>query len=266
MPNKRFRGIALSGILMLFKEKEPAAEPKGDSSGPEEPLYAGMTPDELKKALSFAEKKLQLVGSVTRHDVLNQLTAIVGYNELLGMMIEDPKLKSYLDREKNAVDKIRRQFAFAKDYQNIGAAPPVWLSLRQLIHQAGEEADLRPIQIADETGPAMVFADPQFAKAVIQILDNTKRHGIKATRIRIFLEECPAGGMQLVFEDDGEGIPAGDKPKIFERGFGKGTGWGLFLVREILTFCGMSILETGEPGKGARFKITIPEEKIKKDG
>jgi len=251
---------------MLFKEKEPAAEPERNSAGTEEPLYAGMTPDELRRALAFAEKKLQLVGSVTRHDVLNQLTAIVGYNELLGMMIEDPKLLTYLEREKNAVDKIRRQFAFAKDYQNIGALPPAWLPLRQLIHQAGEEVDLRPVQIADETGQAAIFADPQLGKAVIQILDNTKRHGVKATRIRIFLQDGPAGDTQLVFEDDGEGISAGDKTKIFERGFGKGTGWGLFLVREILSFCGMTIRETGEPGKGARFEIGIPEGKIKKNG
>nr|WP_319377395.1 HAMP domain-containing sensor histidine kinase [uncultured Methanoregula sp.] len=251
---------------MLFKEKEPAAEPERNSAGAEEPLYAGMTPDELRRALAFAEKKLQLVGSVTRHDVLNQLTAIVGYNELLGMMIEDPKLLTYLEREKNAVDKIRRQFAFAKDYQNIGALPPAWLPLRQLIHQAGEEVDLRPVQIADETGQAAIFADPQLGKAMIQILDNTKRHGVKATRIRIFLQDGPAGDTQLVFEDDGEGIPAGDKTKIFERGFGKGTGWGLFLVREILLFCGMTIRETGEPGKGARLEISIPEEKIKKNG
>ena len=251
---------------MLFKEKEPAAEPERNSAGTEEPLYAGMTPDELRRALAFAEKKLQLVGSVTRHDVLNQLTAIVGYNELLGMMIEDPKLLTYLEREKTAVDKIRRQFAFAKDYQNIGALPPAWLPLRQLIHQAGEEVDLRPVQIADETGQAAVFADPQFGKAMIQILDNTKRHGIKATRIRIFLQDGPSGDTQLVFEDDGEGIPAGDKTKIFERGFGKGTGWGLFLVREILAFCGMTIRETGEPGKGARFEISIPEGKLKING
>nr|WP_321350923.1 HAMP domain-containing sensor histidine kinase [uncultured Methanoregula sp.] len=251
---------------MLFKEKEPAAEPERNSAGTEEPLYAGMTPDELRCALAFAEKKLQLVGSVTRHDVLNQLTAIVGYNELLGMMIEDPKLLTYLEREKTAVDKIRRQFAFAKDYQNIGALPPAWLPLRQLIHQAGEEVDLRPVQIADETGQAAIFADPQLGKAMIQILDNTKRHGIKATRIRISLQDGPSGCTQLVFEDDGEGIPSGDKTKIFERGFGKGTGWGLFLVREILAFCGMTIRETGDPGKGARFEISIPEEKIKKNG
>jgi signal transduction histidine kinase len=251
---------------MLFKEKQPAAESDGDPMAADvQLLYPGMTPEELRAALAFAEKKLQLVGSVTRHDVLNQLTAIVGYNELLGMVIEDPKLRTYLEREHQAVDKIRRQFQFAKDYQNIGSVPPDWHPLRQFIRQALEEVDLKGIRVEDETGAAVVFADPLFVKVITNLLENTLRHGKQASLIRLFLQDAP-GGTQIIFEDNGEGIPSDDKKKIFERGYGKGTGWGLFLVREILQFCGMSIRETGEPGKGARFEITVPEEKIRKNG
>jgi signal transduction histidine kinase len=63
----------------------------------------------------------------------------------------------------------------------------------------------------------------------------------------------------IVCEDNGIGIPAGEKEKIFERGFGQNTGLGLFLAREILDITGITIKETGEPGKGARFEIMIPE-------
>jgi signal transduction histidine kinase len=250
---------------MLFREKEPAGKPGGDN-GPEvaAPLYPGMTPDELRAALAFAEKKLQLVGSVTRHDVLNQLTAIVGYNELLGMMIEDPKLKSFLEKERSAVDKIRRQFQFAKDYQNIGANPPAWFPLRQIVRESAEEADLGIIRVEDMTGPVSVLADPQFPKVIKNLFENTRRHGNPASMIRITLRDGP-GPVVLVIEDNGPGIAPADKVRIFERGFGKGTGWGLFLVREILLFCGMTIAETGEPGNGARFEITIPPEKIRRD-
>jgi len=97
---------------------------------------AELTEADLKKALEFALKKLQIVGSVTRHDVLNQLTAIAGYNELLEMMIEDPKQRSFIETEKRAIDKIRRQFRFAKDYQNIGVEHPCWQLLKNPIHQA----------------------------------------------------------------------------------------------------------------------------------
>ena len=64
------------------------------------------TIDELTEKVAFLQKKLQIVGSITRHDVLNQLTAIVGYNELLGMMVDDPKFRSFLEKEKFALNKI----------------------------------------------------------------------------------------------------------------------------------------------------------------
>jgi hypothetical protein len=53
------------------------------------------------------------------------MTAIVGYNELLSLMVEDPKFKSFFEKEKIALNKIRRQFQFARDYQNIAVDPPV---------------------------------------------------------------------------------------------------------------------------------------------
>ena len=44
---------------------------------------------------------------------------------------------------------------------------------------------------------------------------------------------------------------------IFERGFGKNTGLGLAVSREILSITGITIIETGEPGKGARFEMAV---------
>jgi len=62
-----------------------------------------------------------------------------------------------------------------------------------------------------------------------------------------------------VCEDDGMGVPAEEKEKIFERGFGKNTGLGLTLSKEILSITGITIRETGEPGRGARFEMTVPK-------
>ena len=57
------------------------------------------------------------------------------------------------------------------------------------------------------------------------------------------------------------GVPADKKEMIFHRCYGKNTGFGLFLIREILAITGMTIQETGELGKGARFEITVPNGK-----
>ena len=55
------------------------------------------------------------------------------------------------------------------------------------------------------------------------------------------------------------GIPRKDKERLFVKGFGKNTGLGLFLSREILAITGITITENGEPGKGARFEISVPK-------
>jgi signal transduction histidine kinase len=238
-------------------EAGEAKNPAEGDSGISPP--AELTQAELKKALEFALKKLQIVGSVTRHDVLNQLTAIVGYNELLGMMVEDLKQRSFIEKEKQAIDKIRRQFKFAKDYQNIGVEPPRWQLLKNVIHRAIEEADIRGIRVTDLTRGASVYADPLFEKVFANLFENTRRHSGSASEIRISVIRNDTGFV-LVVEDNGTGIPSDEKPKVFERGYGKGTGWGLFLAMEILLFTGMTIAETGEPGKGTRFEIRIPHD------
>jgi signal transduction histidine kinase len=67
-------------------------------------------------------------------------------------------------------------------------------------------------------------------------------------------------GLILTWEDDGVGIAESEKEKIFLRGYGKNTGYGLFLVREILSITGITIQETGIEGRGARFDIHVPRE------
>ena len=213
----------------------------------------------------FLEKKLNLVGSVTRHDVLNQLTAVSGYTELLEMVVTDPQMKSYIEKERFALEKIRRQFQFAKDYQILGTEQPVWQPLSSVIRRAGDLVTVKGITVTDNCGTAAVLADIGLEKAVAQMLDNVVRHGKTATELRISAREEGEGGL-VIFEDNGAGIPDADKERIFERGFGKYTGWGLFLVHEMLSLTGMTIVETGVPGKGARFEIHVPPESYRKEG
>ncbi len=220
---------------------------------------------DLRQTLEKLSRKLTLVGSVTRHDVMNQLTAIIGFNELLLMMIDDPKMTGYLRKERAAIEKIQRQFQYAKDYQNIGVESPCWQEIKQVVGRMSDDLDLSGVKITITTGTASVFADPLFAKVIYNLFDNALRHGSNVTEIRVSSIETSPGAV-LVVEDNGIGIPADIKEKIFERGYGKNTGWGLFLVREILAITGMTITECGEPGKGARFEIHIPAGSYTPDG
>ena len=94
-------------------------------------------------------------------------------------------------------------------------------------------------------------------RVFFNLLDNSVRHGEHVTEIRVS-SLLDKNGLNIVWEDNGVGIPPDQKEKIFERGFGKNTGLGMFLTREILSLTDITIQETGEPGKGARFEITVP--------
>jgi signal transduction histidine kinase len=99
--------------------------------------------------------------------------------------------------------------------------------------------------------------DPLTVKVFVNLMDNSLRHGERVTKVSIC---CRQEGSSLVItcQDDGVGIPWGEKERIFELGYGRNTGLGLFLSREVLDLTGISIVENGEPSKGARFVLAVP--------
>jgi signal transduction histidine kinase len=221
----------------------------------------------LKRELEFLQNKFQIVGSITRHDILNQMTAIMGYNELLLTMVQDEKVVGFLEIQRRASDKIRRIFAYSKVYGNIGAEPPRWQKLDALVHLACDAAKLGTVAVTTDPDlkSCSLLLDTQAVQVFAYLFDNSVLHGKRVTTIRISLLQ-QGDGPVLVVGDDGEGIPAAEKEKIFAKGFGKRTGWGLFVAREILAATGMAIRETGVPGTGARFEIAIPPDHIRLAG
>jgi PAS domain S-box-containing protein len=209
----------------------------------------------VQDTLSVANKKLNLLSGMTRHDVLNKLTVLLSHLSLMERKTEDPGLRSHIDKAKNAGAGIRHQIEFTKVYQGLGLQEPRWEDLGMIV---------RLLQVPPgitKNSPGLgteILADPLLIKVFENLLDNTVRHGQKATKVSVSVRESESG-LVVIYEDDGIGIPAEEKEKIFERGYGKNTGLGLFLAREILAITGMKIAETGEPGAGARFEIAVPK-------
>jgi signal transduction histidine kinase len=173
---------------------------------------------------------------------------------LLKRQMTEPALTALVKKAEDAATAIRRQIEFTKTYENLGTCSPQWQDLRQVIGLLPKI--LIPVQ-ADI--PAVgIFADPMLELVFANLLDNTQRHGQDVSSILVTVEEKPEG-LAISWNDDGVGIPDEEKEKIFERGFGKNTGLGLFLVREILDITRITIRETGEPGKGVRFEMTVPK-------
>jgi PAS domain S-box-containing protein len=208
--------------------------------------------------LQRANDKLNLMNHITRHDILNQLTAIMGYLDLTKENFPDPKLQEYIAIELRAAKTIRDQILFTKEYQDIGSQTPRWFDLRSVIISAAEKLTLSAVKLAVHVEQAEIFADPLLEKVFYTLLENAIRHGEKATEINFSCHEQETG-LMILYEDNGAGVPAGRKEDIFNQKYFRHTGYGLFLSRTILGITGIRITETGIPGKGARFEMLVPK-------
>ena len=220
--------------------------------------------DDIKKrrkveaALGMANQKLSLLSQITRHDILNRVFALLVEIDLAKDLSKDPELtKSLLDLEKTSM-AIQDQIAFTKDYQEIGTQAPAWYLVTPLIRSAADSLSSSEVNVSINCDGLEVFADAMISKVFYNLIHNALQHGENLTRIT-FSYQVSGTDMVIFCEDNGIGIDINDKENIFRKGFGKDSGLGLFLSREILSITEITIKETGERGKGARFEIDVPE-------
>jgi signal transduction histidine kinase len=211
---------------------------------------------ETSDALRLANTKLNLLIGVTRHDILNNLTVVMGYNDLLRHTLRDEQALAMLEKENSALQTIHRQVEFTRQYYNLGVKSPLWQNVCEISTLAYSQL-VTTILYSCDTRDLVIYADPLLEKVFYNLFDNAIRHGESVSHIRMY---CNLDGpdLVLVFGDDGVGVPPENKDRIFRRGYGCNTGLGLYLTREILAITRIEITETGEYEKGARFEIRIP--------
>ncbi|PWR75286.1 sensor histidine kinase [Methanospirillum stamsii] len=207
--------------------------------------------------LSKGSETWNTLNSKVRHDILNQLTAILGYLELSGDLISDPMLIEFTKKEQNAAEKIRDRLIFTREYQKIGLYEFSWVPIDDAIHESLNEIVLNPINLSINCNNAALFVDKNFYLALGKIFMNIPEHAKGATIVTVSFSALESGGI-LVIEDNGCGIPEQQKNRIFDLGFGSGSGYGLFLAEKLLSVFGITICEKGLPGQGARFELSIP--------
>ena len=237
----------------------PLRDVSGALTGSVHVLHDISEPKRAEKALQMAAKKLNILSSITRHDILNQLMILGGYLVLSKDTVKDPELLTFIQKEEEAVTSIRRQIEFTRYYENIGVNAPQWQDIAATIRSSISQLITEGITIEVTFSGVEVFADPLISKVFYNLAENSIRHGGHVTLIRFRFTETDAGAV-ITYEDNGTGIPTEDKEHIFGKGFGKHTGLGLFLTREILAITNITIRENGEPGKGVRFEILIPRD------
>jgi signal transduction histidine kinase len=119
-------------------------------------------------------------------------------------------------------------------------------------------SDLKGVKVVNECRGLMVLADSLLRELFYNLIDNSLKYGERIQRIHICGEQ-EGDVLRVVYEDDGVGIPEKMRSRLFQEGGGKGTGYGLFMLKRICEAYGWSIQETSKQGEGARFTITIPK-------
>ena len=129
----------------------------------------------------------------------------------------------------------------------------------------------RPGPQIDSRGvaPVQVRGDAaQLARAVANLLDNAVRHARSC--VAVTLAEDDAGGAVLTVADDGPGVPAADRARIFERftrldgarSAAGGAGLGLAIARDIAERHGGGLALDSRAPEGARFVVTLPGDRV----
>jgi PAS domain S-box-containing protein len=213
---------------------------------------------QVENALYQINAKLNLVSSITRHDILNRLTVIYGIISLLQEGISDPIHKGYLEKAEESAMAIKHQIEFTADYKNMGLENAYWQDVTESLRQSQENVDFKDVTMDIFTKGLEIFADPWLKKVFFNLIDNALRYEEHVTKITVSYHESQ-NGLDLLLEDNGTGIPFEYKEKIFERGYRKNVRYGLFMAREILAITELTLRETGEPGKGARYEIHVPK-------
>lgn len=211
----------------------------------------------FESAIQLANHKLNTLSSITRHDILNQITAVVMYLALIREAETDPNVIRYLEKIENITRMIQKQIQFTRDYQSIGENKPCWYNIRSTIKAATTGIDMSGVTLDLQVDDLEVFADAAISKVFTNLIKNALAHGKHVTKIEFFYRETETD-LVLTCEDNGVGIPDELKGRIFRREYFRNTGYGLFLIVEILGITGLSITETGTPGSGARFEIHVP--------
>ncbi|MDD1715544.1 MAG: sensor histidine kinase, partial [Methanolinea sp.] len=211
-----------------------------------------------EQALGQARKKLTVLNTLTFQEVQNGIFSLTGFLHLAKEAGCSENARTYLEKGREILRSIEGSLKFAKNYQDMGISQPKWQDVNYIFINAISHLDVSRISRSVHLDGLAIYADPLLENVFFHLVENVIQHGAGADSITLTYRKQQKG-ITILFEDNGPGIPVSEKEKIFERGYLKKDGSGLFLAREILSITGISIRESGEPGTGARFEILVPE-------
>lgn len=223
-------------------------------------------------------ERLAAVGSMAAkvaHEIRNPLSSISLNTELL-----NDELVGYRGADTTeAVDLLR---AIAGEIDRLSRIVEEYLQFARMPRLDLEQVDLKDLaeQVlkflspeferygveseidALDHGPTVYLDRNQFRQVLLNLLRNSQEAMPEGGKVTIRLREEQDGAIEVVVIDTGIGLEPAQTQQVFDPFFSTkdtGTGLGLAFVQQVVLEHGGEVSCTGQPGRGAAFRIVLPE-------
>lgn len=216
------------------------------------------------KDLRRANQRLFMLNDVAFHDIWNEVSVMSFLSELALDSCADQKTRGYLQELAGKVAAVQKQLDFARAYQLVGPSEQGWHDIAQLVEDAALALSSAAYKIHKKLPKAEILADDMFAGVFVALLENVPGVRKDSAKVEISSSESEEG-LVVSISVEGRGVPSAQKQRVFSRDFfDEGCdGHQLFLAGEIARSSGISLSETGVPGKNTRFEVRIPKERYR---
>ena len=208
------------------------------------------------------------------HEVGNPIAALLGLEDLLlEGGLEPGEQQDFLQRMRKETERINRilrdllQFARAGEHHELvgAAAGDIALAVADTAALIAPQKEMREVDLAlsvPDGLPAVALGAEQLVQLVLNLLLNAVDALDGGGHVRVSAH-ATRDGVQLIVEDDGPGVSALVRDRLFEpfvttKEVGKGTGLGLAVCRGLVEAVGGSITLDTAFAAGARFVVDLP--------
>ncbi|WP_018608916.1 sensor histidine kinase [Uliginosibacterium gangwonense] len=269
--------VALTNFTRQYKNDSSTQMALPAATGEVEELgkaFAQMIRDiEQSRHKLVRASKLAVVGemsSVIAHEVRTPLGILRSSAQILrrdpGISAESRELTGFIESE---TERLNRLVSAMLDSARPRALSKTPVDLHQLIHHSSvllaAQIEKRQIRLSEQLDAANPIIECD-AEQITQVLLNLILNGLQILaaggQIRISTHDSPEQ-FCIAISDDGPGIPAEERSRIFEAFFFRregGVGLGLAIVQQIITAHGGDIEADESELGGARFTIRLPRQ------
>ncbi|MBT4496571.1 MAG: response regulator [Gemmatimonadetes bacterium] len=214
-------------------------------------------------------------------EIRTPMNAILGFTEILGGLLTDPRQKGYLDSIQTSGKSLLSLINDILDLSKVEAGkleleyrptdvPAAFADMEQIFaHRIATKKLNFQLDISPDLPRILLLDETRLRQILINLLGNavkfTDSGGVKLSAAHI-QSDSEHIDLSFAIEDTGIGIPASQQQRIFrtfEQQEGQsinqygGTGLGLAITRRLIEMMNGDISVESEAGKGSTFRVTL---------